>query len=100
LILLWEPQRKTNQQYQFSVRLLDADGNGYGQIDGETLQSELWRQGDQVLTRLSMMLPDTLPDQRDWQVQVLVYSWPEIHNIPLLDDAGNPTGDILTLFPD
>ncbi|MDQ7025883.1 MAG: glycosyltransferase family 39 protein [Anaerolineae bacterium] len=97
--ILWRVLNVTGQQIQFSLRLQDSAGNGYGQVDGETLQADVWQIGDTVLTRLTLPVSDTLPDDSDIRFQVLVYTLPQISNISLIDNAGKPVGDILTLRP-
>lgn len=99
VLILWRVLNVTGQQIQFSLRLQDATGNGYGQVDGETLQPDVWQIGDTVLTRLTLSVSDTLPADAQIRFQLLVYTWPQISNINLIDNAGNPVGDILTLVP-
>lgn len=97
IVLIWTPLITQNEQYQFSVRLIDSKGNRYGQSDVETLQPNVWRMGDTVMTQLAMQISDTLPQDAAVHLEILVYSWPDIQNVPLLDSAQNPVGEILTL---
>jgi 4-amino-4-deoxy-L-arabinose transferase-like glycosyltransferase len=88
--LLWQPQRSAiSEQYQFSVRLIDAQNKTYGQFDMASLGGYAWRAGDVVVNRLSIPVPDDLPDS-PLTVQVLMYTWPDIKNANVVDEAGNP----------
>jgi hypothetical protein len=91
----WQPLKQPQSQYQFSVRLIDSNENRISQIDGSTLEPEDWRAGDTVLTRFMMPLPDNLPPKATWEFNLIVYSFPQIDNVPLSDSSGN----VLRLSP-
>jgi 4-amino-4-deoxy-L-arabinose transferase-like glycosyltransferase len=99
IIIVWQPINPDNVQYQFSVRLVDTAGNGYGQVDGAALQTNLWRNGDTVITQFNMQVIDTLPDDADLRLNIITYTLPEVRNLSVLDAAGNPVGDTLPLVP-
>ena len=85
LFVIWKPLTTTDQRYHFSARLVGPDGSSYGQSDGVALVPELWREGDTVYTRLLMPPVD---ESAVWTVDLLLYSWPEIANVPVAGDGG------------
>jgi 4-amino-4-deoxy-L-arabinose transferase-like glycosyltransferase len=96
LWLMWEPLHPEDNQYQFSVRLLDENNHQYGQVDGAALQNNLWRNGDIVLTQLQLPIT-ALPNTEQLRFHVIVYTLSNMQNQMLLDEAGNPIGDIMVL---
>ena len=93
--IIWQVLKQPETQYQFSVRLVGAEGQHYGQVDGETLQLDIWQVDDTVLTQLSMMINEDLLADENLSIQLLVYSLPEIQNVQLV----NSFDTILTLNP-
>jgi 4-amino-4-deoxy-L-arabinose transferase-like glycosyltransferase len=94
LIIIWQPLRVADSQYQFSLRLSDREGTRYGQVDGEALQTTIWRAGDTVVTQFQMRVAEEWSTDAGLHLQVLVYSWPAMDNVPLADSSG----EILTLI--
>jgi hypothetical protein len=89
LLLSWQPERSNvKEQFQFSVRLVDKQDNTYGQVDVASLNGWLWHAGDIVLNRLELPVSQDLHDG-NLRVQLLMYTWPEIVNASVVDDAGN-----------
>ncbi len=97
ITLIWQPQKTyTSEQYQFSVRLVDDKNNVYGQYDMASLAGSAWRTGDTVLNRMLLPVKDTLPTS-PLMVQIVMYSWPEIRNVDVVDEAGNAVSPWMTL---
>jgi hypothetical protein len=89
LLLFWDPERSNiKDQFQFSVRLVDEQGNTYGQSDMASLNGWLWHTGDTVLNRLELPVSNDLPDGT-LRVQLLMYTWPGMVSASVIDDAGN-----------
>ncbi|HEX3050540.1 MAG TPA: hypothetical protein VHP83_07800, partial [Aggregatilineaceae bacterium] len=89
IILYWQPE-KTDiaKQYQFSVRVVDEQNTVYGQMDGASLSGWLWQNGDTVINPMEISINDTLPEDVEIRVQLLMYAWPEIMNANALDTNG------------
>ncbi|MBN1679959.1 MAG: glycosyltransferase family 39 protein [Anaerolineae bacterium] len=97
LLLLWQPERSDiDQQYQFSIRLVDTQGTTYSQMDITSLQGWLWHAGDLVLNPVTLPASDDLPAD-GLQVQLVMYSWPEIKNAGVIDDSGIPVASWMYL---
>ncbi len=85
LLVVWQPLKTGDHRYHFSVRLVGSDGTSYGQVDGSSLEPNLWRKGDLVFTRFFM---PPLANSVEWHVELLLYSWPEIVNVPIAGQDG------------
>lgn len=82
--------------YHFSAQLLDEKGGRPGQHDGAWFLTAFWQAGDLVLNRFSIPIPSDLSPGR-YRVWGVIYSYPDIVNTSVLDAAGNPSGDGVTL---
>lgn len=85
-LVRWQPLTDNRQQYQFSLRVLDAEGSRLAQADGPTLQPNAWRVSDTVLTYLLLNQPEV--ERAGWRIELLVYSLPDVENMPLSDGSG------------
>jgi hypothetical protein len=57
LRVIWQPEVSgIDEQYQFSVRAVDGDGNAYGQADMASLNGWLWQAGDTVINPVEVSL--------------------------------------------
>jgi hypothetical protein len=88
-----------DEQYQFSLRVMDADGNKYGQADFTSLRPEVWRAGDDVISPFEIPLDQGAGQREDLRLQILMYSLPEIRNAQVISDTGSPIGEWLYLIP-
>jgi hypothetical protein len=99
-ILRWTPVAEApDEQYQFSLRVMDADGNKYGQADFTSLRPEVWRAGDDVISPFEIPLDQGAGQREDLRLQILMYSLPEIRNAQVISDTGSPIGEWLYLIP-
>ncbi|MBN1681437.1 MAG: glycosyltransferase family 39 protein [Anaerolineae bacterium] len=101
LTLYWQPERSDiDQQYQFSVRLIDGDTT-YAQWDIASLNGWLWHAGDIVVNAFDLPVADTLPpgaqEAGNLAIQLIMYAWPDITNADVLDASGQPVGQWLLL---
>ena len=87
--LYWQPLRATETTHQFSLRLVDESGNIIAQTDQTSLQPNLWRVGDTVVSFISMNIPDNLPDNPHYEL--VLYSYPDGVIVPVADSEGVPT---------
>ncbi len=88
------PSPGTN--YHFFTHLLDEEGALRSQHDGTGFPTASWRAGDLVLGHFSIPVPPDLPPGR-YQVWAGLYTYPGVVNVPVLDVAGNPAGDMVAL---
>ncbi len=78
--------------YHFFTHLLDEAGQRWAQHDGIGFPTSSWRAGDLVLSRFTLPLPQDLPPGR-YRIWAGLYTYPDIVNVPVLDEASNPAGD-------
>jgi 4-amino-4-deoxy-L-arabinose transferase-like glycosyltransferase len=99
LTIRWQPLHSVDRYYPFSVRLLDDTGVTYGQVDHTSLEPALWRAGDTVLSRFDFPVNNDLSDTANLHLDLVLYAWPEIANVSVVDSAGNPVSQIMSLTP-
>jgi len=98
LDLLWRITAPGNSDYHFFNHLVDTHGERWAQKDGPSLPSWAWRPGGRILNTFTLNLDPNIPPGRYW-VRTGMYRYPEVENVPVLDEAGNPIGDAITLGP-
>lgn len=76
--------------------LEDQAGQGWGQFDLVGWPATRWQPGDRVLLHFDLPIaPEAQPGP--YLLRVGQYTYPDIENIPVVDDAGNPTDYAVTL---
>jgi hypothetical protein len=88
------PVRGTS--FHFFTHLVDEEGILRSQHDTYAFSTGSWQAGDLVLSRFAIPIPSDLPSGR-YQVWAGQYTYPDIVNVPVLDVAGNPAGDRVSL---
>lgn len=78
--------------------LVDGDGNRWGQADGQGYPARDWQVGDQVAVWFDVAVSADAPAPPYW-MRTGMYEFPEIANISLVDEAGNPSGQSADLGP-
>ncbi len=105
IYLLWRAKPNTEQRnYQLFIHLTSA-GSGdtkFAQRDQATLNSSLWRAGDQVVSKVTLTPSENLPMGEPLLLRVGMYSLPTPGNLNLagvkaIDDLGQPAGDWITI---
>jgi hypothetical protein len=86
----------TSDTTQFYTHLRDAGGTTVAQFDGNGYPASQWQAGDLVLSRFPISVPETLPPG-DYHVRVGMYTLPDVANVPVVDAAGAPMDDGVTL---
>jgi hypothetical protein len=84
------------QDYHFYVHLLDAQGQIRAQFDGAPFLTSRWHPMDLVLQRFPLDLPANLPPG-EYQIRAGSYSYPDLQPVPVVDPAGAPIDDGVTL---
>ncbi len=93
----WLRERPTTPNAtQFYAHLRDANGTTVAQFDGNGYPVSQWQAGDLVLSRFPISVPETaLPGE--YHVRVGMYTLPDVANVPVVDAAGAPMDDGVTL---
>ncbi len=72
--LVWKIEEDhPKDTYSFSLRLVDARGERFGQIDGLSLQPQLWRRGDVVFNHFSIPVSKNYPANSKPYIQLWMY---------------------------
>jgi hypothetical protein len=78
--------------------LLDAAGEKRGQLDGPGFPATSWRLGDRLVLWFDIPISADAP-LPPYTIRSGMYAYPEIVNVPLLDEAGNPAGEFIEVGP-
>lgn len=96
VFIYWQPQQTTNENLQFSLRLRD-ENRTLTQTDQTSLQSELWRAGDDVISFFTLNPENTILANSDIQLDLLMYSYPDGDTLPVLvDETQANLGEVMT----
>jgi hypothetical protein len=96
LWLLWQVLWTHPEDTHFFVHLLDRDGQQVGQQDTEGYPTAFRRQGDRILSRFKLKAAEQA-GPGPYAVRVGQYRYPEVANLSVLDEAGNPAAQTLIL---
>lgn len=97
IYLLWQGSKNTSDmQYQLFNHLVDAKGDRYGQRDMPSLAPDLWRDGELLVSRVTMAVSDKLPGGQ-LALHVGMYTLPNVVNASVIDDDGNPVAAWVTI---
>jgi hypothetical protein len=97
IYLLWQGSKNTSDvQYQLFNHLVDAKGERYGQRDMPSLATDLWRDGELLVSRVTMAVSDKLPEGQ-LSLHVGMYTLPNVVNASVIDDDGNPIAAWVTI---
>ena len=88
----------SDADYHWFNQLVGPDGRKIGQVDGVGFASRNWRQGETVLTWFEMPL-SAKPEPGHYTMLVGMYAYPDIRNVTVMDIAGNPAGEYISLGP-
>jgi hypothetical protein len=98
LTLYWQTDSSLIFPYKVFTHLEDT--RLWAQADDEPgcarFPTYLWRAGDRVMDRHAIFLPDDIPPG-DYPLQVGLYEGRTGLRMDVLDEAGNPVGNALTL---
>jgi hypothetical protein len=93
----WQVLWLSPDDTHFFVHLL-RDGAVVGQQDGVGYPNASRHKGDRVISGFDITLPEETPDIALW-ARSGVYRYPEVVNVPLIDQVGNPVGDAVLMGP-
>jgi hypothetical protein len=84
--------------YHWFNHLVDEAGKRVAQRDGVGFPSRSWRVGDTVITWFDVPIaPDAAPGK--YTMRVGMYTYPDVQNVPVVDEAGNPVADAVEVGP-
>ncbi len=96
--LLWQVLWQSLDDTHFSVRLLDSEGQQYGQQDSVGYPTAYRRKGDRAVSRFDISMPPEAESRSYW-AQIGLYLYPQMTNLPVIDGAGNPVTDVIVIGP-
>jgi hypothetical protein len=95
--LAWQASPRAWADYTVFVHLVDATGNRLAGSDAPPpVPTSQWARGEVILDERLVPIPDGLP-VGDYWLAVGLYRADTGERVPLLDAAGTPVGDSLTL---
>lgn len=96
LWLLWQVLWSNSEDTHFFVHLLDAENQRIGQQDGEGYPTPQRRKGDRILSKFQINVPQQAGNG-PYSARVGLYRYPEIVNLSILDEAGNPVAETVVV---
>mgnify|MGYP001338155789 FL=1 len=94
--IYWRPADNPDpSEFHLFNHLIDGTRTRVAQVDGAAFSGYQWRTGDVVISRF--LLPSTSEAQPPLTMRVGMYRFPSLENVPVLDEAANPTADAIEL---
>ncbi len=99
-MLIWRVDRTppAGDAIHWFNHLLDEEGRRWGQKDHAAFPPSKWRAGDTVFSWFDLTVDPAAPDP-PYTIHSGLYTYPDVTNIPLVDEAGNPIGVFVELGP-
>jgi hypothetical protein len=102
LYVLWTVEKTPKNSaravnYQLFVHLVDANGVRYAQQDIDTVWSGLWRPNEQMVSRMTLPIPNDMPAGEPLELRVGMYTLPDVTGANVIDSSGNPVGTWVTI---
>lgn len=96
LWLLWQVLWLDQENTHFFVHLMDEQNQKVGQQDGEGYPTAYRRVGDRIVTNFRISISEQA-NPGPYSARVGMYRYPEVLNLSLLDEAGNPAGEAMVI---
>jgi hypothetical protein len=96
--LLWQPLWLSTDDTHFFVHLLDDSGQLQGQKDTEGYPTAYRNKGDRVISKFDITFSQGVTAIPEW-ARVGLYKYPEVANLLVIDEAGNPVTDAVVVGP-
>jgi hypothetical protein len=90
----------SGHDYGFTVQLISASGETMGQQDTAFLRTPFWRTGDTITTISHIQINGGTPPTKPYHLVVAMYAYisqTQVEPVNILDIAGNPAGQLITL---
>jgi hypothetical protein len=98
LWLQWQTLWQGTEDTHFYVHFLDKNRVQWGQRDAVGYPTTLRRKGDRIISLFDIIPPESEPSEPYW-ARVGLYTYPEIIDVPVIDQAGNPITGTIILGP-
>ncbi|MEL6309698.1 MAG: glycosyltransferase family 39 protein, partial [Chloroflexota bacterium] len=86
-MLIWETPDIPANEYHFSLRLLDADGNRLAQSDTPSLSSVLWREGNTVANTFYLETAEPVRENDMVSFELVMYTYPDLATVETIAQA-------------
>jgi hypothetical protein len=96
--LLWQVVWLSPDDTHFYVHLLDEESRPLGQRDSAGYPLAYRQQGDRVVSKFDITIEKEPPAGLYW-ARIGQYLYPQVANVPLIDQAGNPAADAIVVGP-
>lgn len=101
LLLYWRPTGRVGRDLTVFVHLLNENGEMLLGTDSQPAQGKLptsiWRNGELVVDGHVLQIPSDLPGGSNYRLSVGLYYLPTLERLHMLDQAGQPTTDSVTI---
>ena len=98
LSLLWQVLWSSPNDTHFYLRLVDPEGRPWGQEDSVGYPTTYRQKGDRIMSEFYITKQDTA-SSTPRTARVGLYLYPQVINVPVIDDAGNPIDETVTIGP-
>jgi hypothetical protein len=96
--LLWQVLWESPGDTHFFARLVDKEGQFWGQQDSEGYPAAFRRRGDRVVSKFDITKSgDSMADPA--RAEAGIYQYPQVLNVPVIDEGGKAMGDVVTMGP-
>ncbi len=85
IVSYWHLAEPPGQQYHFFNHLF-LDGELAAQVDGPGVPGWYWREGDLLVTRFQLVLPQAL-EPGSYSLRTGLYGWPDLQRVLLADGS-------------
>jgi 4-amino-4-deoxy-L-arabinose transferase-like glycosyltransferase len=83
----------SDEDYSFSVQLYGTEGERWGQADAHFMPTGCWYPGDRYAWRATLPVAAEAPSEAGYSLLVVMYAYPDLRGVAVLDESGNPTGE-------
>ncbi|MCC7446692.1 MAG: hypothetical protein IT324_04710 [Anaerolineae bacterium] len=98
IYVLWQGQSNDQHAvYQLFNHLVTADDKRIAQADIPGLSTDMWRVNEQLVSKITLAIPDTYRPDQPLTLRVGMYTLPAIKNAAVIDDAGNEVASWVTI---
>lgn len=96
--LLWQVLWLNPEDTHFFLRLLDEGQRLWGQQDSVGYPAEYRQKGDRILTLFDIKNTSQIDTDAFWG-RAGLYLYPQVVNVPVIDDTGRAIGDVVDMGP-
>jgi hypothetical protein len=78
------------ESFQLFNHLVESSGTAYAKRDIGTLATDLWRENELLVSKVTLQIAENLPSNGPLTLNVGMYTFPDVKNTSVLDGDGNP----------